>query len=76
MEDKIFEREFWKDLIKSPDYKYLLNVFRVHRDDMNKNALQAIGDKKIDDAIRFQAKADDMRIIVDAIENRIKEMED
>jgi len=75
MEDPIFEREFWHDIIRTPDFKYLFDVFKRHRDKLNKDCLIAVGEGKYDIAGKLRAKAEDMEKIVDLINIRIKEIE-
>lgn len=72
MEDKIFEKEFWGDLIKSEDYNYLKKIFVDHRDKLNKDCLKAVKEAKFHEAVRCQAKAEDMNKIVDLINFRIR----
>ena len=73
-DDRIIEKEFWMEFVKSPDYKYLLNVFKLHKDYLEKEALLAVKGDRPTDAIRFQAKAEDTEKIVSLIQDRIKEV--
>lgn len=74
MSDRILEKEFWNTFVQSQEWKYLLKVFKDHKDFLNKQALSSIGSDKPNEAIRYQAKAEDMEKIVDLIEMRINEV--
>ncbi len=71
---KLLEKEFWQELIGSPNFKYLLGVFQEHKNYLDKQTLQSVRDGKLDDAVRYQAKSEDMSKIVDLINERIKEV--
>ena len=73
-EPRLLEKEFWQELIGSPNFKYLLNVFQEHKNYLDKQTLQAVRDGKLDEAVRYQAKSEDMGKIVDLIKDRIKEI--
>ncbi len=73
-EPRIFEKEAWGDLIKTPEWKYFLELVKEHTKYLNRQTCISIRTGKIEEAIKYQAKAEDWERIIFLIDNRIREV--
>ena len=72
--DNILEKQFWGTLIKVPEWGYMVRAFRRRKEKLNKDTCIAVRDKKMDEAIRCQAKAEEVDTLIRVIEARIDEL--
>ena len=72
--NKLLEREFWNDIVKTPEWKYLSQLLRDHKAYLDKQTLVCVRTNKLEEAKKFQAKSEDVEVIVNLINERIREV--
>ena len=73
-DNSILEYQFWSDLIQSHEFKYLQKAFIAHKVELEKDVVRSVRDNKPTEAIRAQAKAEDMNKIIGLMEHRLAEL--
>lgn len=73
---ELHELGFWRDLIKSEDWKYFRKMMADHKDHLEKQALMAVSARKFDDAVCFKARAEEAEKILQLVEGRLAEIKD
>lgn len=71
----ILQYEAWQNIIHSPDWKYFGGLVKEHIDFLNDQTCIAVRNGKCDEAMKYQAKADDWKKVISSIDARLKELE-
>lgn len=72
----ILQYEAWKDIIQSPEWGCFRDLVREHIKFLDRQTCVAVKSEKFNEAMKWQAKAEDWKKIIDLINKRIKELEE
>ncbi len=72
----ILQYEAWKDIIQSPGWSYFRDLIKEHIDFLDNKTCIAVKNEKFNEAMKYQAKSEDWKKIIDLIDKRIKELEE
>ncbi|MFA6067537.1 MAG: hypothetical protein WC810_03050 [Janthinobacterium sp.] len=72
---RIFEYQAWQNIIKSPEWKYFLNVLNEHKIHLDKQTCVYVCAGKFNEAMMLQSKAEDIMKITSLVEERISDLE-
>ena len=71
---ELFELSTWETLVKTDEWKYYLVLLDDHKEYLTKECLRYIAKQDFHNAVRSEAKVEDMEKIIDLVMARLKQL--
>jgi len=73
-EEGLFELSTWENLIRSDEWKVYLDLLKDHKEHLTKEVLRYVAKEDFHNAVRAEAKIEDLGKIIDLVDARIKDL--
>ena len=73
-EERLYEKDFWRGLVVSGDWKYFRNMMNEHITHLEKQMVVYVSSRDFEKAFGYSERADECRKILQLVSDRIQEV--